>query len=225
MICDRCGIANRAGRITCVQCLGPLLNGTGPGPVAMCAEHPDHPATGKCITCKKLVCDACGGVVNNRGVYCIDHTPVVTTSGRASPGMNPLLAGAGGDMGGGAVAAKKPAANTGVVMGIVGIIALVLVVVALLVWPGILKSPDVPQTATAGTGFGGPGVPGADPYGVGGPGGAYGPGSPGFSPGGGPYGPGGPAGPGGPVPGSPYGSGGPPGGVPGGAIGPSAGGA
>jgi B-box zinc finger len=221
MICDRCGVANRAGRITCVQCLGPLLNGTGPGPVAMCAEHPDQPATGNCITCKKMVCDACGGVVNNRGVYCIDHTPVVTTSARASPGMNPMLGGAG-DLGGGAVAAKKPATNMGLVMGIGGLVALVLIIVALLVWPGFLKSPEAPLSATAGVGFGAPGfAPGADPYGVAGPGGPYGPGP------GGPYGPGGPGGaygPGGPggPPGAPYGPGGPggPGGPPGGPYGP-----
>src|SRR6185295_8672439 len=150
MICDRCGIANRAGRITCVQCLGPLLNGTGPGPVAMCAEHPDQPATGKCITCKKLVCDACGGVVNNRGVYCIDHTPVVTTSGRASPGMNPLLAGGSGAAAAGSAAAKKPGGSTGLIMGVGGLIALILAVVALLVWPGFLKSPEVVPAATAG---------------------------------------------------------------------------
>ena len=52
---------------------------------AVCAEHPNEPATGRCVTCGKLVCEACGGVVSNRGVYCIDHTPAVTTSasGRA----------------------------------------------------------------------------------------------------------------------------------------------
>jgi hypothetical protein len=173
----------------------------------MCAEHPDQPATGHCITCKKLVCDACGGVVNNRGVYCIDHTPVVSTSGRASPGMNPLLAGAGGDVAVKA-AAKKPAANAGLIMGIGGLIALVLAIVALLVWPGFLKSPEVAPMAATGGAFGAPGAmpgaPGADPYGVGAPGGAY---------------PGAPGGPPGAVPGGAYpGPGGPPGAVPGGAY-------
>jgi len=191
MICDRCGVANRTGRITCVQCLGPLLNGSGPGPVAMCAEHPDQPATGKCITCKKTVCDACGGVVNNRGVFCIDHTPVVTTSSRASPGMNPLLGG-GGEVGSGAVAVKKSAPNMGLVMGIGGLVALVLVIVALLVWPGFLKSPEAPLGATAGASFGAPGIA-PDPFA---------PGAPGS-----PYGPGGPVGPPGAVPGGAYGPG------------------
>jgi B-box zinc finger protein len=222
MICDRCGVANRTGRITCVQCLGPLLNGTGPGPEAMCAEHPDTPATGKCVTCKKLVCDACGGVVNNRGVYCIDHTPVVTTTGRASPGMNPLLAGGGADAAAAVpAAAKAPGISPGVVMAISGLIALILVVVALLVWPGFLASKEVPPSTVSGAGMGagaggpyGPGGPGA-PYGPGGAGGPYGPGGPGGP--GGPYGPGGPGmpsdfagapGPGGPgmAPGAPPGA-------------------
>jgi hypothetical protein len=173
----------------------------------MCAEHPDAAATGKCITCNKLVCDACGGVVNNRGVYCIDHTPVVTTAGRASPGMNPLLAGAGGDLPGTAVVAKKSSPNTGLIMGLVGLIALILAVVVLLVTPGVLKSPELATGFTAGAGVGAPSPYGApmgavpgDPYAGGIPSGPYSGPPGGF--------------PGGAVPGSPY-AGGPPGAVPG----------
>src|SRR2546425_500926 len=103
MICDRCGVVNRAGRTTCIHCLGPIPPGGGAEDLR-CAEHPGEPASGRCVTCKKLVCEACGGVVSNRGVYCIDHTPAVTTSASASPGMNPLLGGAG-TTGGSAVAA------------------------------------------------------------------------------------------------------------------------
>jgi hypothetical protein len=198
MICDRCGVANRTGRIICVQCLGPLLNGAAPAAQATCAEHPDTAATGKCITCKKLVCDACGGVVNNRGVYCIDHTPVLTTAGRASPGMNPLLAGgAGAGMPG--ATARKTESNTGLILVVAGLLALILAVVALLVWPGFLKSEPVP----AGSSLAGPGFGGASPYPGVSPGGAYpGPGGAYPGPGGAYPGPGGAyPGPGGAYPG------------------------
>jgi hypothetical protein len=171
------------------------LNGTGPATAPVCAEHPDTPATGQCVTCKKLVCDACGGVVNNRGVYCVDHTPVVTTAMRGSPGMNPLLAGAGAEAAAlGLPAAPKPASNFGLILGLGGLLALILVVVALLVWPGFLASkPVTPAAPTMGSTAGA--MPGASPYGTGGMAGPYGAGPQD------PYSTGGFPGPGGAMPG------------------------
>src|SRR5438067_8641888 len=124
MICERCGVVNRAGRTTCIHCMGPLKEG-GADQGAVCAEHPTEPATGKCVTCGKLVCEACGGVVSNRGVYCIDHTPAVTTSASSSPGMNPLLSG-GGSMESGARAAVRAKAgmDRGVIAAVAGLVAL-----------------------------------------------------------------------------------------------------
>src|SRR5437016_2749790 len=124
MICERCGVVNRAGRTVCIHCLGPLKNGM-PAEGAVCAEHPGEPATGRCVTCGKLVCEACGGVVSNRGVYCIDHTPAVTTSASSSPGMNPLLSGGGGmDSGAGAAVRAKSSMDKGVMAAVAGLVAL-----------------------------------------------------------------------------------------------------
>src|SRR5438093_8622242 len=123
MFCDRCGVRNPEGRTTCLHCLGPLKESGDPG--AMCAEHPGEPATGRCVTCGKLVCEACGGVVSNRGVYCIDHTPAVTTSASSSPGMNPLLSGGGGmDSGAGAAVRAKSSMDKGVMAAVAGLVAL-----------------------------------------------------------------------------------------------------
>ena len=38
MICERCGVVNRAGRTLCIHCLGSLKNGV-PSEGAVCAEH------------------------------------------------------------------------------------------------------------------------------------------------------------------------------------------
>src|SRR5215218_10305152 len=126
MICDRCGVVNRSGRISCVQCLGPLTNGKVDTSAAQCKEHPDVPAMGKCVTCGTLVCDTCGGVVANRGVYCVDHTPGITTATGASPGMNPLLAGGGG-------AAPKAARRQQGSGGVIALLAAILGIAALFV--------------------------------------------------------------------------------------------
>src|SRR5260370_27579890 len=124
MICARCGVGNRAGRTTCIHCLGPLKNGSSADGL-YCAEHPSEPATGKCVTCGKLVCEACGGVVSNRGVYCIDHTPAVTTSASSSPGMNPLLSGGGSmESGAGAAVRAKAGMGRGVLAAVAGLVAL-----------------------------------------------------------------------------------------------------
>jgi len=72
MICNRCGVVNRAGRVVCIHCMGPLDPAAG-ATSAECADHPGVPATGRCVTCGKLVCDQCGGIVNNRAVYCVPH--------------------------------------------------------------------------------------------------------------------------------------------------------
>src|SRR2546425_908873 len=129
MICERCGVVNRAGRTTCLHCMGPLKNGAATDG-AVCAEHPSEPATGRCVTCGKLVCEACGGVVSNRSVYCVDHTPVVTTGAGASPGMNPLMGGSGMlDSTGGVVRAKASMDR--------GVIAAIAAVVAVLVFFGV----------------------------------------------------------------------------------------
>src|SRR6476619_3733743 len=122
MICDRCGVVNRAGRTTCLHCMGPLKNGAA-ADGAMCAEHPGEPATGRCVTCQKYVCEACGGVVSNRGVYCIDHTPAVTTSASASPGMNPLLSGGAADAPM-AAARGRTSVDAGMIAAIAGVVAI-----------------------------------------------------------------------------------------------------
>jgi hypothetical protein len=222
MFCDRCGVMNPAARTLCIHCMGPL-SGTASEAGAMCAEHPGEPATGRCVTCKKLVCEACGGVVGNRGVYCIDHTPAVTTSASASPGMNPLLSG-GAPEAAAAGARARASMDRGTMALIAGIVALLVYFGIAFGFPGDLKSgelPTQPPSAAPGpAGFGaGPGA--SDPYGgtggYGAPGGYPGPGPGGYpgpmpgGPGGGPSysaapypGPGAP--PGGPMPG-PAGSG------------------
>ena len=67
-VCSRCGVVNRPGRVACIQCLFRLDPAADAGPL-MCADHPQAPATGRCVTCQKLVCDTCGGVINNRAVW------------------------------------------------------------------------------------------------------------------------------------------------------------
>jgi hypothetical protein len=201
MFCERCGVVNRAGRTTCIHCMGPLKAGAD-GEGAVCAEHPGEPATGRCVTCGKLVCEACGGVVSNRGVYCIDHTPAVTTSASASPGMNPLLAGGSAEAAGTATGARA-GVDRGMIAAIAGFVLILVYFGIAFGFPHPLKSGDVPPApvSTMG-GFGG----------TGGYGGGYGPGGPMG------YGPGGPGGPGGYMTGGgdsgpPYGTGGgPPGG-------------
>ncbi len=193
--------------------MGPLKGGAE-ATAAVCAEHPGEPATGRCVTCKKMVCEACGGVVSNRGVYCIDHTPAVTTSASASPGMNPLLGGAGGgDAAAPAAAARARASmDRGMVALIAGIVAVLVFFGVAFGFPGPLRSRDVlaPPAPAVGGGYpGGPGGPGgyapggypggtdaASPYGsgysaplplpgsTGGPAGSGGPGGPGGPPGG-----------------------------------------
>jgi hypothetical protein len=202
MICERCGVVNRAGRTTCIHCLGPLKNGV-PAEGAVCAEHPGEPATGRCVTCGKLVCEACGGVVSNRGVYCIDHTPAVTTSASASPGMNPLLGG-GADSAAGSAMRAKASVDRGTIAAIAGLVALLVYFGLAFGYPGFLRSKELPAApvSTAGGmggygaagGYGaGTGYPGPGPYGSGGPGSDTG--APGGSYGGPPGGPpGGPAG-------------------------------
>jgi B-box zinc finger len=73
MICSRCGVVNRAGRVACVQCMARLDPASAPSEPPHCQDHPNVPATGRCVACSKFVCDQCGGVINNRAVYCIDH--------------------------------------------------------------------------------------------------------------------------------------------------------
>jgi hypothetical protein len=201
MICDRCGVVNRPGRISCVQCLGPLTNAQGEAAVGHCKEHPDVPATGKCVTCGTLVCDACGGVVGNRGVFCIEHTPAITSATGASPGMNPLLGG-----GGGAMPVARKQSNGGMIAAIAAALGLIVLFVVLFLWPGILRSAELPAPPASAGGMGAPGSPygapggPAGPYGPpGGPAGPYGPpgGPGGYGPPGGPGGYGPPGGPGG----------------------------
>jgi B-box zinc finger len=204
MICDRCGVANRPGRISCVQCLGPLTNHKADTTVGNCKEHPDVPATGKCVTCGTLVCDACGGVVGNRGVFCIEHTPAITSATGASPGMNPLLGGGSGA----AVAVARRQSNGGMIAAIAAALGLIVLFVVLFLFPGFLRSKELPAPPAAAGGMGAPGAPGA-PYGAGPYGAPAGPGGPYGAPGG--YGP-----PGGPPgyapPGGPPGMAPPPGG-------------
>jgi hypothetical protein len=200
---------------------------------ATCAEHPNEPASGRCVTCGKLVCEACGGVVSNRGVYCIDHTPAVTTSASASPGMNPLLAGGGaGDPAVAGAVRARSSMDKGVLAAIVGAVLVLVFFGIAFGFPGPLRSKELPAVPPSSLGggaggyggagaYGGPGGYGMDPYGTAGgygtgggyspygtgaPGGSY-PGPPGGPPGGPPMPPGGPSSD---VPagsGGPYGSG------------------
>src|SRR5262245_5400294 len=73
MICNRCGVVNRAGRVACVQCMARLDPASAPSAPPTCTDHPNIPATGQCVHCSKFVCDQCGGVINNRQVYCVEH--------------------------------------------------------------------------------------------------------------------------------------------------------
>lgn len=171
MICERCGVVNRAGRTTCIHCLGSLKKAI-PAEGAVCAEHPGEPATGRCVTCGKLVCEACGGVVSNRGVYCIDHTPAVTTSATASPGMNPLLGGGSADMAGAAVRAKA-GTDRGMIAAVAGLVALLVYFGLAFFYPGWLHSKELPPSPVSAAGGVG-GYAGAGGYG--GPGGMPGPG-------------------------------------------------
>ncbi len=178
MICERCGVVNRAGRTTCIHCLGPLKSGM-PAEGAVCAEHPGEPATGRCVTCGKLVCEACGGVVSNRGVYCIDHTPAVTTSASSSPGMNPLLGGGGaGDAAGTAMRAKA-SVDRGTIAAIGGLVAILVYFGLAFGYPGWLRSKELPAAPVSAAGpMGGYGAPGGYPGGGGYPGpGGYGTGA------------------------------------------------
>jgi hypothetical protein len=221
MFCDRCGVLNPSGRTLCLHCLGALKPGAGEA-VATCAEHPAEPATGRCVTCGKLVCEACGGVVSNRGVYCIDHTPSVTTTASASPGMNPFLAGGGGAEAAAATTRAKASMDRGMLAAILGIVLILVYFGVAFGFPGPLRSKELPASQI--TSYGGGGSYGGSSYGM--PGGGY-PGGPGGGYGGGPGGPGGgyPGGPGGSggystgvESGGPFGSGapgGPPGGPPG----------
>jgi len=201
-ICERCGVANRPGRVACVQCMAPLAAADDPG-VGACKEHPDVPAIGKCLTCGTPVCETCGGVVGNKGLYCLNHTPAITSAAGGSPGMNPMLGGAGAR----AAAARKQS-NSGVVAAVLGAVGLIALFVVLFLFPGVLRSKELPPTPGAG-GMGAPGMagPAGSPYGPAGPyggppgmPGAYGPpgGPPGYTPPGAP--PGGPMPPGGPAP-------------------------
>jgi hypothetical protein len=164
MFCERCGVVNRAGRPICIHCLGSLKNGV-PSEGAVCAEHPGEPATGRCVTCGKNVCEACGGVVSNRGVYCIDHTPAVTTSASASPGMNPLLSGGAVDSAAGAAVRAKAGVDRGMIAAIAGFVAILVYFGLAFGYPGWLRSKDLegpPASAMGGVG------------GMGGYGGGYG---------------------------------------------------
>jgi B-box zinc finger protein len=203
MICERCGVVNRAGRTICIHCLGSLKNGV-PSEGAVCAEHPGEPATGRCVTCGKNVCEACGGVVSNRGVYCIDHTPAVTTSASASPGMNPLLSGGAVDSATGAAVRAKAGVDRGMIAAIAGFVAILVYFGLAFGYPGWLRSKDLegpPPSAMGGVG------------GMGGYGGGYAaPGSTGYGSDSGGYNTSMSPMPGGP-PGAP--PGGPPGGPPG----------
>ena len=85
MICNRCGVVNRPGRVACIECLGPLDPAAPNTEPLHCVDHPDTPATGRCVTCQKLVCDMCGGVINRRAVYCVDHA-ALAMGGAMAPG-------------------------------------------------------------------------------------------------------------------------------------------
>jgi B-box zinc finger protein len=214
MFCDRCGVRNPEGRTTCLHCMGALKESGDPG--AMCAEHPSEPATGRCVTCQKYVCEACGGVVSNRGVFCIDHTPAVTTSASASPGMNPLLSGGGADAPI-AAARGRTGVDSGMIAAIAGIVAILVFFGIAFGFPAPLRSKELPAPPPPAAGVGGAGGYGPGGYGPGGgatdsyggyPGGPMGPGyGPGAMPGGSAGPPGGP--PGGPSYGPPGGPSGP----------------
>jgi hypothetical protein len=182
--------------------MAPLAVAANDTSVGACKEHPEVPAVGKCLTCGTLVCETCGGVVGNKGLYCLNHTPAITSATGGSPGMNPMLGGPGAR----AVAARRQS-NSGMVGAILGAVGLIALFVVLFLFPGILRSKELPPSPGAA------GMPGGSPYGAASP---YGPpGMPGM-PGGDPYGS--PAGPGGP-PGMPPGAMGGP--SPGGMGGPS----
>jgi hypothetical protein len=220
MFCERCGVMNRTGRTLCIHCMGPL-SGSAVDAGAVCAEHPGEPATGRCVTCKKMVCEACGGVVGNRGVYCIDHTPSVTTSASASPGMNPLLAGGAAPEAAAAGARASASVDRGTIALIAGIVAVLVFFGVAFGLPGPLRSKELPaQPVSSASGPGGLGgsYSTTDSYSggyPGGPPGGYPGGYPGGPPGGampsasaGPYaGPGGPPGGPGPMGSGPVGSG------------------
>src|SRR5689334_7136683 len=159
MICDRCGVVNRAGRTTCIHCLGPLKSGTAAEGL-YCAEHPSEPATGKCVTCSKLVCEACGGVVSNRGVYCIDHTPAVTTSARSSPGMNPLLSGGSAEPGAATTGRAKSSSDRVVIAAVAGVVALLVFFGLTFGKPGFLRSGELPTPPPSLAGSGAYGASG-----------------------------------------------------------------
>ncbi len=40
--------------------------------VFTCADHPERPATARCLACGRLVCDQCGSSVDGR-IYCAEH--------------------------------------------------------------------------------------------------------------------------------------------------------
>jgi hypothetical protein len=83
--CNRCGVMNRPGRAACVHCLAQLDAAAASSEVIQCAEHPSVAATGRCVVCGKLVCDRCGGVINNRAVYCVEHAAVGMAGGYLAP--------------------------------------------------------------------------------------------------------------------------------------------
>jgi hypothetical protein len=185
--------------------MAPLAVAANDPGAGTCKEHPEVPALGKCLTCGTLVCETCGGVVGNKGLYCINHTPAITSATGGSPGMNPMLGGPAAR----AVAARKQS-NSGLVAAILGAVGLIALFVVLFLFPGFLRSkelPAAPQSAGVGGPGGGaygpagpygmPGMPGGDPYG----GGGYGPPGAPNGPGGAAYGP--PGGPPGVPPGSP----------------------
>jgi hypothetical protein len=89
IICNRCGVVNRAGRVACVQCLARLDATTAGLETVRCVNHPDVPAVGKCVTCGIFVCDTCGGVINNRAVYCVDHAAMAMMPAAAPGGKAP----------------------------------------------------------------------------------------------------------------------------------------
>ncbi len=72
MICNRCGVVNRPGRVACVQCMARLDPASATGEALVCKYHPSSPASGRCLACGDLVCDSCGGIINNRAVYCVN---------------------------------------------------------------------------------------------------------------------------------------------------------
>jgi hypothetical protein len=64
-----------------------------------CADHPNVPATGRCVACSKFVCDQCGGVINNRAVYCVEHAAMAMSGvvATATPAAKPKKARRGKD--------------------------------------------------------------------------------------------------------------------------------